>query len=118
MTPCRRLTLQVLFKKPEAIDALEPDEQQVFRDLLELLQESDSNTSRVPFLDLLVSIKGDHLTTTLYRKQTATNSLLEFHSFHPHHVKNGVPTGSVPEDIPGECCPRHTNGLHLRHKLP
>ncbi|XP_077106645.1 uncharacterized protein LOC143764671 [Ranitomeya variabilis] len=31
--------------------------------------------------------------TKLYRKPTATNSLLDFRSFHPLHTRMGVPTG-------------------------
>lgn len=33
------------------------------------------------------------ITTTLHRKETTTNSLLHFSSFHPYHLKKGVPTG-------------------------
>ncbi|CAJ0937887.1 unnamed protein product [Ranitomeya imitator] len=51
-----------------------------------------SRTS-VEFLDLKVSFAGSNVVTTLYRKPTATNSLLHYSSFHPRHLKNGIPTG-------------------------
>ncbi|CAJ0954784.1 unnamed protein product [Ranitomeya imitator] len=51
-----------------------------------------SRTS-VEFLDLKVSLAGPNVVTTLYRKPTATNSLLHYSSFHPRHLKNGIPTG-------------------------
>ncbi|KAM4041057.1 uncharacterized protein ACNLHF_012241 [Anomaloglossus baeobatrachus] len=44
----RRLIFQVMYKKPEVIDTLKPDEQQAFRDLLGLLEENSTNTGRVP----------------------------------------------------------------------
>ncbi|XP_071984186.1 uncharacterized protein [Engystomops pustulosus] len=47
----------------------------------------------IEFLDLKVSVVGNSLQTDLHRKSTATNSLLHFSSFHPHHLKNGIPTG-------------------------
>ncbi|CAJ0946046.1 unnamed protein product [Ranitomeya imitator] len=47
----------------------------------------------VTFLDLRVFPHEQHLATDLFRKPTATNSLLEFSSFHPWHTKVGVPTG-------------------------
>ncbi|CAJ0959331.1 unnamed protein product [Ranitomeya imitator] len=54
-----------------------------------------SNLSRtsVEFLDLKLSLEGLYVVTTLYRKPTATNSLLHYSSFHPRHLKNGIPTG-------------------------
>lgn len=47
----------------------------------------------IDFLDLTLTIQEDHITTTLYRKPTATNSLLEYGSFHPQHQRDGIPTG-------------------------
>ncbi|XP_077137533.1 uncharacterized protein LOC143803584 [Ranitomeya variabilis] len=54
-----------------------------------------SNISRtsVEFLDLKLSLEGSYVVTTLYQKPTATNSLLHYSSFHPRHLKNGIPTG-------------------------
>ncbi|KAM4012759.1 uncharacterized protein ACNLHF_004522 isoform 1-T1 [Anomaloglossus baeobatrachus] len=61
--------------------------------------------------------QGDHLATTLFRKHTATNSLLEYQSFHPQHIKNGVPTGSEPVVILGGFCRGPTRERNLNHKL-
>lgn len=47
----------------------------------------------VEFLDLRLRIKEDRVVTSLFRKSTATNSLLHFSSFHPGHAKTGIPTG-------------------------
>ncbi|XP_073408052.1 uncharacterized protein [Dendrobates tinctorius] len=49
--------------------------------------------SEVEFLDLKLSLNGSRITTTLYRKPTSTNSLLHFTSFHPQHLKKGIPKG-------------------------
>ncbi|XP_073435313.1 uncharacterized protein [Dendrobates tinctorius] len=57
---------------------------------MDLLQE-DSNT--VTFLDLLVSNENGGIATRLFRKPTATNSLLDYTSFHPVHTRNGIPVG-------------------------
>ncbi|XP_077148180.1 uncharacterized protein LOC143808889 isoform X2 [Ranitomeya variabilis] len=51
------------------------------------------SASEITFLDLRIFSHGNGLATDLYRKPTATNSLLEFTSFHPWHTKVGVPTG-------------------------
>ncbi|XP_069605856.1 uncharacterized protein [Ranitomeya imitator] len=45
------------------------------------------------FLDLKLSVRETKINTTLYRKPTATNSLLHFTSFHPQHLKRGIPRG-------------------------
>ncbi|CAJ0951789.1 unnamed protein product [Ranitomeya imitator] len=47
----------------------------------------------VTFLDLKVSVREDGLITDLFRKSTATNSLLRYDSFHPLHTKRGIPVG-------------------------
>ncbi|XP_075688301.1 uncharacterized protein LOC142681493 [Rhinoderma darwinii] len=47
----------------------------------------------VEFLDLKIKMHGPQVKTTLYRKETATNNLLHYQSFHPPHLKNGIPTG-------------------------
>lgn len=47
----------------------------------------------VEFLDLKVRIQNGKIHTSLYRKETATNSLLHFSSFHPHHLRKGIPKG-------------------------
>ncbi|CAJ0966974.1 unnamed protein product [Ranitomeya imitator] len=45
------------------------------------------------FLDLRISTEGNRLVTDLFRKPTATNSLLQYQSFHPQHTRMGIPTG-------------------------
>ncbi|XP_077123364.1 uncharacterized protein LOC143777159 [Ranitomeya variabilis] len=47
----------------------------------------------IDFLDLKLSIEDSCITCSLFRKTTATNSLLHFNSFHPGHLKNGIPRG-------------------------
>ncbi|XP_056419473.1 uncharacterized protein LOC130360909 [Hyla sarda] len=47
----------------------------------------------VEFLDLRIEVSNGHLETNLYRKSTATNSLLHYSSFHPRHTLRGIPTG-------------------------
>lgn len=48
---------------------------------------------KVEFLDLKVQICKEKITTRLHRKCTATNSLLHFQSFHPEHLRRGIPKG-------------------------
>ncbi|XP_069618482.1 uncharacterized protein [Ranitomeya imitator] len=48
---------------------------------------------QVDFLDLKLSIDQNRITTTLFRKQTASNNLLHFESFHPAHLRKGIPKG-------------------------
>ncbi|XP_069615772.1 uncharacterized protein [Ranitomeya imitator] len=47
----------------------------------------------VDFLDITLSIEDSKITCNLFRKITATNSLLHYGSFHPQHLKNGIPKG-------------------------
>ncbi|XP_071988310.1 uncharacterized protein [Engystomops pustulosus] len=49
-----------------------------------------SNTS-VEFLDLKVLTNKEKITTSLFRKKTATNNILHYNSFHPQHLKKGIP---------------------------
>ncbi|XP_077155686.1 differentially expressed in FDCP 6 homolog [Ranitomeya variabilis] len=48
---------------------------------------------QVDFLDLKVSIDRNRIATTLFQKRTATNNLLHFESFHPAHLRRGIPNG-------------------------
>ncbi|XP_073516867.1 uncharacterized protein [Phyllobates terribilis] len=52
-----------------------------------------NNTSGVYFLDLEIRIVGGSLVTKLYRKSTATNSLLHYQSFHPRNLRDSIPVG-------------------------
>ncbi|XP_069606136.1 uncharacterized protein [Ranitomeya imitator] len=54
---------------------------------------SQFSQTMVQFLDLKLFLNGSRITTTFYRKPTATNSLLHFSSFHPQHLKNGILKG-------------------------
>lgn len=46
------------------------------------------------FLDLRINLTPEgHLCTTLFRKQTAVNSLLHYQSFHPRRQKESIPVG-------------------------
>ncbi|XP_056413371.1 uncharacterized protein LOC130356211 isoform X2 [Hyla sarda] len=47
----------------------------------------------VEFLDIQLTVADGRLETKLFRKLTATNSLLHFTSFHPSHTLSGIPTG-------------------------
>ncbi|XP_072006788.1 uncharacterized protein [Engystomops pustulosus] len=47
----------------------------------------------VEFLDLKISLHNNNLCMDLHRKDTATNSLLHYESFHPQHLKSGIPVG-------------------------
>ncbi|XP_077112541.1 uncharacterized protein LOC143767905 [Ranitomeya variabilis] len=49
--------------------------------------------TEIEFLDLKLNLRDSKITTSLYRKPTATNSLLHFSSFHPQHLKEGIPKG-------------------------
>ncbi|CAJ0959959.1 unnamed protein product, partial [Ranitomeya imitator] len=51
------------------------------------------STSMVDFLDLKIMKNGTQIQTKLFRKTTATNSLLHFMSFHPQHLRNNLPKG-------------------------
>ncbi|CAJ0956764.1 unnamed protein product [Ranitomeya imitator] len=61
--------------------------------LLNIRLTSHLSRTSVEFLDLKIILDGSYIATTLFRKPTATNSLLHYSSFHPRHLKNGIPTG-------------------------
>ncbi|XP_077134800.1 uncharacterized protein LOC143788791 [Ranitomeya variabilis] len=74
------------------------EELQIFIDFLNdnvfnIFLTFSCSSSSVSFLDLNIMCRNGNLTTCLYRKPTATNSLLEFRSFHPSHTKKGIPIG-------------------------
>ncbi|XP_077117304.1 uncharacterized protein LOC143776632 [Ranitomeya variabilis] len=88
---CRKIILQVLHFQPNSLSDANRVEQEVFRDLLDLLDEGDP--LRVNFLDLEVSCREGMISTRLYRKPTAVTGFLDYRSFHPKHTREGVPTG-------------------------
>ncbi|XP_042333917.1 uncharacterized protein LOC121936109 [Sceloporus undulatus] len=53
--------------------------------------ELNFDNAKINFLDVLVVKKGVLLETDLYRKETDTNSLLRYDSFHPRHMKQNLP---------------------------
>ncbi|XP_077136835.1 uncharacterized protein LOC143810080 [Ranitomeya variabilis] len=54
---------------------------------------SNYSRSSVDFLDLKITAKDNRINTTLFRKKTATNSVLHYSSFHPNHLRNSIPKG-------------------------
>jgi hypothetical protein len=50
-----------------------------------------NSEKEIAFLDTLVRISGDRLTTTLYRKPTDNPIYLHYFSEHPKHQKNSIP---------------------------
>ncbi|XP_077149389.1 uncharacterized protein LOC143812038 [Ranitomeya variabilis] len=49
----------------------------------------------IDFLDIKLIVKDNRVSSCLYRKPTATNNLLHYSSFHPAHLKNGIPKGNI-----------------------
>ena len=49
-----------------------------------------SNT-QLPFLDILVELKDEKITTDIYYKNTDTHQYLNFNSCHPSHTKRNIP---------------------------
>ncbi|XP_066430643.1 vomeronasal type-2 receptor 26-like [Eleutherodactylus coqui] len=61
---------------------------------LNLHVTSEINSTTLPFLDLLIQKNEDGtISSTLYRKATAPNSLLGCYSHHPTPLKRGIPKG-------------------------
>ncbi|XP_044160464.1 uncharacterized protein LOC122945461 [Bufo gargarizans] len=58
-----------------------------------IILTSNISDLKVDFLDLQIKIKDGRLVTSLFRKHTATNNILHFSSFHPEHLKTGIPGG-------------------------
>ncbi|XP_077113326.1 uncharacterized protein LOC143768570 [Ranitomeya variabilis] len=88
----RKIILRAPYHKPELLpESSGTLDRSVFFDLLDLLNEND--TSPVEFLDLRLSRQDDTIYTDLFRKSTAANGLLDFKSFHPHHLKRNLPDG-------------------------
>lgn len=52
---------------------------------------AESDSKRVHFLDMWITLEDGRLTTTLYRKETDRNSFLLASSSHPTALKNGLP---------------------------
>ncbi|XP_075208158.1 uncharacterized protein LOC142313057 [Anomaloglossus baeobatrachus] len=54
---------------------------------------SHLSLTTVDFLDLKLSLENSRIITDLFRKPTSTNSFLHYSSFHPGHLRNGIPKG-------------------------
>ncbi|XP_071982900.1 peroxisomal membrane protein PMP34 isoform X2 [Engystomops pustulosus] len=54
-------------------------------------KQTNSDHMSVEFLDLKLYIHQRKIRTSLFRKKTATNNILHFESFHPHHQKKAIP---------------------------
>ncbi|KAM9330533.1 alcohol dehydrogenase 1-like [Gastrophryne carolinensis] len=97
-------------------------EEVALEDLISLLEEQEGTTEKLPtlkkpstftppwtnspaiqlffslatFLDLDLHLEDNgSIRTNLHRKETATNSLLHFKSFHPKSLKERIPTGQL-----------------------
>ena len=46
---------------------------------------------KMPFLDILIKKKNDHLITDIYHKDTDGYNYVPFNSCHPHHTKTNIP---------------------------
>ncbi|XP_044129318.1 uncharacterized protein LOC122922697 isoform X2 [Bufo gargarizans] len=60
---------------------------------LNITLTSNISELKVDFLDLQIKVNDGRLVTSLFRKHTATNNILHFSSFHPKHLKMGIPGG-------------------------
>lgn len=53
----------------------------------------DSSNEKIPFLDISIYVDDNRLQTTLFRKPTERNSLLQYGSHHPRGFKDNLPVG-------------------------
>ena len=73
----------------------EPEKLKIFHSHLNSLRESIQFTiekeqdNHLPFLDVLVTKEGNHMTTSIYRKKTHTNQYLHYESYHHPRIKSG-----------------------------
>lgn len=51
----------------------------------------ENNIEKLPFLDVLVKLKGDQIETDIYYKPTDSKQYLLFNSCHPKHTKQNIP---------------------------
>ncbi|XP_075207802.1 uncharacterized protein LOC142312700 [Anomaloglossus baeobatrachus] len=61
--------------------------------MLNIYLTSFLSLTSVDFLDLKLSLEGSRIATDLFRKPTSTNSFLHYSSFHPEHLRRGIPKG-------------------------
>ncbi|KAM4035090.1 uncharacterized protein ACNLHF_021773 [Anomaloglossus baeobatrachus] len=63
------------------------------RDSVDLISQLEELDIPEDFLDLKLSLETSRIVTDLFRKPTSTNSFLHYSSFHPQHLRNGIPKG-------------------------
>ena len=68
----------------------------VFMDILNSIHPSicytmEVNENSLPFLDVLVKLENDIISTDLYSKPTDSHNYLNFHSNHTKHIKVNIP---------------------------
>jgi hypothetical protein len=51
----------------------------------------ESSETEIPFLDILVKLNNNQVTTDIYYKPTDTHQYLSYNSCHPRHTKNNIP---------------------------
>jgi hypothetical protein len=51
----------------------------------------EQSMDEIPFLDLYVQIRNNHITTRTYHKPTDAHNYLHYSSNHPNHQKKGIP---------------------------
>ena len=51
----------------------------------------ECSETEIPFLDILVKLENNQVTTDIYYKPTDTHQYLSFNSCHPRATKNNIP---------------------------
>ena len=51
----------------------------------------ETSKHELPFLDILIKLSNNKITTDIYYKKTDTHQYLNFHSCHPSHTKRNIP---------------------------
>ena len=75
-----------------------PDELENFHSHLNSLRKSiqftmeKEHNNHLPFLDVLVTKEGRHMSTSIYRKETHTDQYLHYESYHHPRIKSGIIT--------------------------
>ena len=59
------------------------------------LSTPGKSKEKLSYLDVLVSIKDNRISTDVYCKPTDTHQYLDSKSCHPSHVKKGIPYGQA-----------------------
>ena len=65
--------------------------------IMKPLSTPGKSKEKLSYLDVLVSIKDNRISTDVYCKPTDTHQYLDSKSCHPRHVKNGIPYGQAPK---------------------